>query len=427
MIKQANCCVWRYSFNSHNIHRILSESVTEEYILFELLSNSEFVKTICNIDSNIKINEIGSLVKSNKLNSKSRRYLNYLYDLLISSVIRHDTGNKAGLALYAFSGEPKYIAGHNRRISIPDKIDLGFDKANYLKANLFDNQLLSKERTYDYLSTYEKQIELNTSQIDSIKTQNKIVSDIILDKIINKDRSLYFIPVSIDYLFHNNKPYILEIHSPPRGIELQFLGFQEVVNNLLLPSEEFLNFLKDHSIFTSIINTKPQSGFYGFEYQLLNEKANRIFKRPYSNYHINVQWCLEPNLPLNDDKNKIECIPNIKDVKVINNIGQLFMSLKESGVDVIPFIINDLKKKYKLSEIIDQLGYFVAFKQIIHHTWWDDKKKRVKILNLYYAEHRRVALKLLENECLVQKVFLDSKDSKGYHGELKTFSLIYKL
>lgn len=447
-------CVWRFGrlkidFFSSVIPEGLSDDIA---ILQKVLNNSEIVSTIPTIDRSITpkaisraVEKISRCSRFENLDSRDRRFAAYLYDLAVSSLIRHDTGAKGSLSLFSL-GEQKinYTSG-STRVLLPGDFneDISLRSFNDYNTNPdFDTrvgqatQLIEQfgNQLYSFDISFEKSLSLSSDIVRSLYDSTLAVGRLLYKYLSNCLNHSFFVPFSVDFMFDKGTAYVLEVHVPPRGIELQFYGFRPFFRNLMFPSDNIIRLLQSELRLSSSIpkdaqirfcNPFENIGFFVAERQFLEERAKHLGVDVLSSSNDRtIDWYVElPEVrPL--DKTPELQIPVHEAIQFVDNRTLFLGASKQNGFKCVPYRILSPKTWIDPKDIVSEFGAVVACKELTHHSWWHPQKRKVKLLNLNFGPHQESLKQEAWEGCIVERVLTDSIDDHNHHGELKILATI---
>lgn len=385
--------------------------------------------------------------EASELSHDDRHIAIHAYDLALSSILRHDTGKKGSLSLVSVGGPAISYRDGEAIVCLPDdprllgKMDAEFLKFNCqtgfeARTRLFED--LPTGDRYEFSVFLGERLRLQQHDVDSLNELQNRIERIIAWKALSTLTEPFFIPFSVDYLLSERGPILLEIHCPPRGVALQYYGFEPFYRNIRFPRAVFSNalvrLLRSRNSANRVQIVVPSGlaelGFFYYEALLLKESLMDSGPMPDDESEHLACWLVEVTKDLSEVcRDARILIPPPSIAEFVNDRVPLYYILRENGIMVPSTIMVEEPEKLKIDQIISALGPLVAVKPSTHLSWWNKNKVRVQLLNLRIPEHRDRILALGESATkisplLIEKVVVDSLDSFGSHGELKLFSIV---
>jgi len=358
-------------------------------------------------------NEFHSQLITKKEDSDVNRQLYYVSQILISTVLKNDTGLRGGISPVILPSPPS--SGSRKEgctfdtISIPSSV-------KYIDANkdCFDVNSLVDYRTTpdDYVIPFDDSAgKLNLSD-DNITTMDTISRNII-QNFIRKNAELISVdcfPFAIDFFIRQDSILPFETHFPGRGLGVHFLPF--------------LLFSKQREIFRDYFN--------GLFYEIKNKYG--------CNVKLEIGSCGQTSFHVLD-RSFINLINNNFAVLDSNNCPQV---IKRIDLDV-----NDDYKKfpirtipewdYSINQIIldknitfddvsgirEKIGTWAIIKSSLNIPWWSKHRKKPEACLVDKKFVKRVNSLLQEYpSVIVQELITDSVDKNGHFGELRFYYMV---
>ena len=339
------------------------------------------------------------LKKSNSSNVV--RQLNYVSQILISSVIKNDIGVRGGVAAIFNEIDIQQFKG---AFDVLEQISLkaifvNMDVDNFSSFSLID---LRKNRD-DYIIPYSTnlhKINVKSGLLDQIK----LISEEIIERIIGSGEMLSDCAViAIDFFVKDDLVIPFECHFPGRGLGVHLLPFlidketanmtYSVINRIKKQLEEFygLNIALD-------IRNIGSTTFHDLDKIIISMISNN-------------KAIMHKAIDL--DINRNETHFSMRDHEIKNSVNQMVISSYLNK--------NDL---YKIKEF---LGNWIIIKTRRNTPWWSELRKKPEILIADDKLILRVNY-LLRNygEIILQQLITDSIDIEGHAGELRTYYFIMR-
>jgi hypothetical protein len=335
-----------------------------------------------------------------KSSSKLRRQLDYISQVLISTVIKNDIGIQGAIA-------PIYVTDASEKcsyINMKLPLNVRFMKLdnNYKFSSLINERTSSDEYLIPYTSN-ENRKTLSKQQIEKLnKISNEIIFDFVRNNKISFESNCCFF--AIDYFINNDKIQPIEWHIPGRGIGLHIIPFMQdkkCFNKAALSVNSFRNDL---------------AFYYNSDIELLSKNSRK------TDFHILDECFIDI---LNANKSTVLS----KTIKLdVNDSNSEFHERLFHGFDLIQHIIVD--KELCVSDvpnIKNRLGEWVILKSELNIPWWSAERLKPEIHLTEEKLIKRINNLLKKyNSLIIQELITDSIDNYGNFGELRSYFLLMK-
>ena len=336
------------------------------------------------------------LLRNNKSNVK--RQLNYISNILISTVIRNDIGLRGGISPIFDEDKPNDELPNIIKMNIPPKaMFVCIDDKNFSPFSLID----MKRTNEDYIIPYSvdtRKLHINSilkSKIDSIAME-------IINQNIDRHMFANCTFVAIDFFIDGNNVLPFECHVPGRGIGVHLLPFvlaQETKKQALKIIENVKKQIEGIYNSTVKINTDidRNTTFHELDYiiaSMLSDDTSSVSK--------------SITIDVKDSINEFQ----FRDYEIIKN------SIDQVLIDS-PITNSDL---YKIKNL---LGNWVIVKTRINTPWWSSFRKKPEVLLVDNHLISRINFLIKKyGELIVQKLITTSLDVNNHFGELRTYYFI---
>lgn len=383
------------------------------------------------------------------------RQVDYTLRLLISSVIRNDTGKKGSLNIVSLDANFPLPRVENHRVLVPEPTNDKFSDALRLAAEFNGTTDPEARATYEiglrevadqlhqfHVST-QPRLLLDSQMMIGIKQAQQRVGEALVSELARRHNIHEGVfTYSVDY-FLRDDPTILEIHCPPRTIETSYMGLRawtsdEVTYPLDSAVKIACAYYEDQQGRAPervlVFNPEPHAGAMvtearafvnGFEragckvVHLVQSAAELHDCAP--DYDI-IYLCDEvaDTLSLRADQLLLPIPQMMEMVKDRALMAQICQSV---GLSVGKHMTSAQGERVPVDDLREKLGDWVLAKSRIHQPWWSQTKQRVEFLHLDL--HRDKLQKLLDKEPIMfEEIISDSVDQHGHFGELRVFSTL---
>ncbi|MEQ8672055.1 MAG: hypothetical protein RLP44_07955 [Aggregatilineales bacterium] len=387
------------------------------------------------------------------------RQVDYTLRLLISSVIRNDTGKKGSLNIVSLDESVQLPEVKRHRVLVPEPTNENFSDALNL-ADRFNNTIDHDAREiyesalrevadslHQFHVSTEARLLLDDRKMTTIQDSQRRVGEALADELearygIREGVFTY----SVDYFLREDSATILEVHCPPRTIETSYMGLRAWSTDVIFPLDSAVRIACDTfaesqgraALRVLVFNPEPHAGAMvtealafvkGFEragceqVHLVQSSAELRDCAP--DYDI-IYLCDE----LSDDSGQSATL-TVRADQLLLPIPQMMELVKDralmaqmcdsAGLAVGKNLTASQGDPLPVDALRRELGDWVLAKSRIHQPWWSQTKQRVEFLHLDL--HRDKLQKLLDKEAIMfEEIITDSLDENGHFGELRVFS-----
>lgn len=346
-----------------------------------------------------------SQLLSCKKNSKSNRAFNYISKILISTVIKNDTGIQGAISPIYMNAKEKINGEYETEFlfTYPQNVKILNINEDH---NMFEI-IKHRNSIHEYIIPFDhsnNRKEISKKLRDKINNDSiELIKRMFSEKKIKLNSDCIFF--AIDYFIISDNIVPLEWHYPGRGLGLHFLP-------LLSSKKSILTF--------SIILDKIKSILtktYGNNTILLHDE---IPKLPF--HELDKLFVLIFNNQMDDDFIEIRIMLDESEKSAMNFHNRLFFG----GRDLIPYkIISNKVSLKELEEIQEDLGFWVIVKQLSNLPWWKSERLKPEIhLANSNLRNRLDYLVPIYGPLIIQKVISNSVDKNKHFGELRSYLLI---
>lgn len=393
--------VWRHSLRKINEYPFFEcldmESVRE--LTLESLKNEEIAIWMDKL-LNRKAGYHSQLLKTGNISGVIRQ-LNYVSQILMSTVIKNDIGLHGGLSPIFDNIDRKESVGDFRYASkLPSEVVFAnIDSNNFSPFSLID---LRRNRG-DYIVPYSTNLH-NVDIFDGLADKIKLISEEIIDRLIErKEMTTDCEFVAIDFFICKGDVIPFECHFPGRGIGVHIFPF--------LLAKETMGMAQ--SVIEDI--KKQLEGFYGSKVTIDIRNAGTTTFHELDRIIVSLLSC------------KSSIIRKSIDLDVCEDLSNFQMRDFEMKNELYQKVIDSPISNYDLDEIRALLGNWVILKTRMNTPWWSKSRKRPEIqlvddklisrVNYLFKRH---------GEIILQKLITDSLDINGHFGELRTYYLLVR-
>ena len=414
------------------------------------------------------LGRIALVVQEGKPNRAMRDDIAFATQILFSLHYRNDTGKKAGLSLLSIKDDkPLFPDKYATALVDLTKNEVIINQDNGMEEKITLSSYIKPKFDLEDIDQFTFEIDLRKrfSLSKRTKEQLKIAMRSIGNQLIysgseGTKTQLRIIPFSVDFFVSEQKIKILEVHCPPRGIEMMSLPFRPFSTpEIQFPSDlyvsivinEFRNCYK--RLPNSVALCYPCSG-----YTFINRDTSRlagIFEdQAKCIVHLagptpKMGWGVDE-----DDTIKVTGVSEIPDIVLFSDTPEHFLltSTKQVVVPDVTAVRATENREYLWSrqtidpqltiqaELISKgencpdfeklskkLGDWVVVKPEGHLPWWSPQKSSsyCKFLNLVNVGHQKQIKKLAsKGPIILQSFFSSSLDNFGHFGELRIFGFV---
>jgi len=346
--------------------------------------------------------------------SDTKRALSYASKLLISTVIRNDTGVRGGISTVLYKEEfPNCTAKTNiLRSSLPQNVQI-FDVINREFSSIID----IRKSTSHFIIPIDKRLRFSVSSsdwqyIDKIcfllfKYALKSSKDYALSKC---DIFIF----AVDFLKNNGHLVPFEFHFPGRGVGMHFLSVMQcgpqkrsLINKTIFDVASEVEFVRGPT--TILPAVKPiDTDFHHLDILFLEI--------------INKMSLMNPSADSPSSNSRSYCA--IENSSQLNNWTKRIIP---SNIEQITSIIIKDKNEINditISKIIEQFGPWVVIKQYRNMPWWHKDRLRPDFILLTSKVAKFALNKMIKlGPIQVQPIITSSLDFFGHFGELRIYCI----
>jgi len=348
-----------------------------------------------------------------KEDSAVNKHLYYVSQILISTVLKNDTGLRGGISPIILSS-PSSLGNQNKKckfddISIPSSV-------KYIDVNedCFDVNSLVYYRTApdDYIIPFDNltdKLKLSDDKITTVDTISRNIIHNFIRKNTNMTSADCF-PFAIDFFIRQDSMLPFESHFPGRGLGVHFLPFllfskqREIFQNYFVGL--FSEIKKKYGSNAKLeVGSCGQTSFHGLDRSLIN-LINNNFALLYTN--SSPQVIKHIDLDVNDDYKKfpVRTIPEWD-----YSINQIILNKNITSDDV--------------PEIKGKIGNWAIIKSSLNIPWWSKYRKKPEVCLVDKKFVKRINNLLQEYpSVIVQELITDSVDKNGNFGELRLYYMV---
>jgi hypothetical protein len=398
-ISLLNMHFWRYSLNKIANYPFYKYSNRLDIYDLTLQCLKEEETSIW-LDTLLKRNKgYHENIKERNNTSKLRRKLDYISQILISTVIKNDIGVHGAISPI-FTNCISQNECFNSVFYVPSNVKF-IHLSNEYK---FQNLIKERKSVNEYLIPYST--DPNRFSITDYQTKEiiRISKDFINflfkgNKIELSTDCCFF---AIDYFVLGNVILPLEWHFPGRGIGLHFTPF--IHNNISVKQA------------ISCLDTlrNDLKLYYHSNINLIYENGHSTDFHFLDNSFVNFINCANSSL-----LNK-----SIK-LDVNDNISEFHERQFKTYNKPRHFIVNKELKNLDIFKLKNCLGDWIVLKSNLNIPWWSNNRLRPEILLVDKQLIHRVNYLLKKNSSLLlQELVTESIDNYGHFGELRFYFLL---
>lgn len=349
--------------------------------------------------------------------SNAKRSLTYAAALLISSVIRNDTGVRGGLSCVSSSPEIGPDGRETRFSAPPIPAEIRVINVDDREAyELFSvlrkthSELLIPVDSRPRISLSEKELQSIDAMCIELFSHALSVSN------IPRQRHNVILAFAVDFVKHREDWLPLEWHLPGRGIGMHFIGAMKGAESLAGLIGTTVSGIVSHllSLYGSYSISPAQHGhktaFHRIDdtfIRMLNPEDSQCGPRKPGKKH-SMLHC-EADVP---DLFPAFDWPKRSTPKNMVHIESLVLDGNE---DIDHHLLSDLSQRF---------GPWVVAKQLHNLPWWHKNRRRPEFLLLTMDTARKPLMRLLKTGPVqVQPVVKSSLDDRGHFGELRVYCL----
>ncbi len=381
------------------------------------------------------------------------RQLDYTLRLLISSVIRNDTGKKGSLNVVSLDDSVSLPQINYRKIIVPEPHGTNYTQALTLaerfnttqdatqRAQLQSQLAQIAPELHEFHLSTAMNLPLNGLRAEILHTQQRVgtlLAETLSDQYGVRRGVLTY---SVDY-FLSDKPLILEVHCPPRTIATSYMGLRSIDGTLPYPIDQTVHnacntYQHRHGRTAEsvlVFNPEPNAGAMVVEAKAFitaferigcnkvtlvqHEDALRSQMAGYDIIYLCDEIADQPDLSLREDQ---LLLPVPEAMTMVQDRAFVAQLCADAGLHVARNVVVAQGERVPTEKLRATLGDWVLAKSQIHQPWWSKTKQRVEFLHL--DMHAKMLQKLLGKEAImVEEIITDSLDDSGYFGELRVFS-----
>ena len=349
-----------------------------------------------------------SQLTSRSLNSDVRRSLEYATALLISCVLRNDTGAKGGISPVCSPSSGRnesMVASHS--YMLPPEVELKTINSGNLTSSLPRNISESDHLIVPF--DPKSRISLSSEDLHSINRDCSIIFRHALANVqssVFPKRTIRFF--AVDFFNHCQRWIPFEYHFPGRGIGMHFAvalgGERDASGQASETIQDIARLINSNYGASRLVSASklPNTTFHRLDslfLQLVNDQMrSAIGKTVFSEIEM-PQDLAAIELPTRYLPPEIDHLPT----EVI------------SGKDAA---------KLEPGELVERLGSWVAVKQYVNFPWWHRSRLRPQFVLLPSIWAGKVLRRFAKCESVqLQPIVRDSLDRFGHFGELRVYCL----
>jgi hypothetical protein len=475
----SDIAVWRYSHFPEKTFAALKNAVDDNpkwaSTILDVLRTrdvSTFIRTLEGFQNDDFIQgSISRLLKasdSKQFSITTLKRLDYITQLLLSSVFRNDTGKKGSLSLVPLSGSDLALPFDNVKVIYPERNSSNFHTILPI-SRIHNNEKNAARRSalgralhetvvgnlYEFEICLKERLNLSNDTRNRITKNTEQIGRTLVEKsrLLSSDQKQVIVAFCVDYFLREHDVEVLEVHCPPRGIGVMYSGFRPFFPESEFPVDTLAKTVKDlfkHAKGKNlervlIVDSKPDSAFFGMDIEMLETafKDQGIqlieivdafqFKQaakessPVIFGHM-PEMIYFTDLPVSFFQGilsqRLMVVPAVEAMRLAYD-RMLIREFEPHGPKPPKGVaIRKEGASLDIEALRKQIGDWVVVKPIINEPWWFPSKKRTAFLCLGNMYHQKLLSKLvLAGDVVVEELVTDSLDSDGFFGELRVFGV----
>ena len=472
--------VWRYSHFPEKTFAPLKNAVAgnSEWAstIIDVLKTrdvSSFIRTLGGFQNNdfIKgsISRMLKAIDSRQFSMTTIKRLDYITQLLLSSVFRNDTGKKGSLNLVSLSGSDLTLSFDNMKVIYPERSSSNFhtilpiaqthnNERNITRRSALERAIhgVEVDNLYEFEICLKKRLNLSDDIMNRIMKNTEQIGRSLVKKscLLTSEQKQVTIAFCVDYFLRKQDIEVLEVHCPPRGIGVMYYGFRPFFPDSEFPADTLARVIKGLFKQTKsknlerilIVDSKPDSAFFGMDIETLRTafrdqgirlieivdacQFTRTAKEP-SQVILDhkPEMIYFTDLPISFSEEillqKLMIVPAIESMRLVYDRMLIRDEFERCGIKHPEgVVVRREDTSFDIEAIRKQIGDWVVVKPIINEPWWAPSKKKTVFLCLENTYHQELLSKLAQAEDVVVEEFVtDSLDLEGFFGELRVFGV----